>query len=159
MGMESYFIKLRLKEENFSNESTFVQKLVKNGINIKAEKDNYIIEDTFVLRFELERGYLNEMSFEGCLSWFEKGLGECFELFQIIHNKIVEIQIIQPDNISLPMSKEIFIDSLMKFYKDKFERFFSTYGNIEVKILPNKPFYDYIEKTRKKSILNKIFRK
>ncbi|SDE19897.1 hypothetical protein SAMN02799630_04937 [Paenibacillus sp. UNCCL117] len=158
MGMESYFVKLRPEHENIFKDM-FIESLGKYGISVQERNDILILGEFFILRVQEKDGYLVEMSVEGCLSWFEKGLERCFEFFEIIDREIVPMQVTQPDGTVLPLSKEIFITRLKDFYKDKYQRFLETYGDIDVRSLPDKQFYDYIEKSRNKSFIKRIFRK
>jgi hypothetical protein len=161
MGMESYFIKLRPQHPEVALMSTelLVEQLKKNGLIVVVQQDNFVLENVFVMRVEESEGRLSEVSLEGCLSWFDEGLEKCYEISEVIHNKIVPIELLQPDNVQIARSKDIFFSSLTRFYKEKYHQFVSTYGDVKVRILPDKPFFDYIEKSQKQSFLKRIFRK
>lgn len=157
--MESYFVKIRLQnpESNYINSELFIERIIENGLIVTKVRDDFVLEETFVMRTIEENGSLMEMSLEGCLCWFEKGLDQCYSTLKTIHSRVVPIQVHTPDNEPVILD-ELFITKMQEFYKEKYHYFLERYGNINFKILPDKPFYEYIEKSSKGSFFSRLFR-
>lgn len=159
MGMESYFIKIcpQNPKSNNINFDLFIKRIIENGLIVTKVRDDFVLGDIFVIRVIEENGNLMEMSLEGCLCWFENGLEQCYSTLKIINSSVVPIQVYTPDN-ELVLLDDLFISKIQEFYKEKYHYFIERYGNINFKLLPDKPFYDYIEKSSKRSFFSKLFR-
>lgn len=162
MGMESYFLKLQPSEASQHeciSKDTLVQRMVNHGLILRQLGQDYLLDQAFIVRAADVNDCWSEISLEGCFSWFEESLSRCFDMIQIVNSEITEVQIFQPDNVLIPMSKEIFMDKSKKFYSDKFRQFQLRYGDMNVKLSPDKPFYDYVKKLGKRTLLQKLFGK
>ncbi|MBP1992933.1 hypothetical protein [Paenibacillus eucommiae] len=144
MGMESYFVRLRPKEdEHFpTNKADLIQKFIEAGLYVKMKKRDYLLEELFIMRIEENSESIGEITIEGCFSWFEKGLEQCFTKIQVINDQVGSIQPLKPDNTALQLSKDECILQIKQFYHDNYKHFLLRYGNVEIRSLPGKAFYD-----------------
>lgn len=155
--MESYFVRIRPVNGDVGS-IRFIGGLVAHGIEVQEYRTDHLVHRSFMMRIVEKDRSIQEVSFEGCFSWYDEGLKQCFELLQTINNCMVAIWIFLPDNTPVPMSEDIFVQQVKDFYREKYKIFISRYGEMNVKLPPDKMFYKFIE-TRKIPFLRKLFRK
>jgi hypothetical protein len=159
MGMESYFVRLHANAPIHVEE--FHNALFKCNIGFKKYKDRYIIDNAFILRINDMNGVLIEASIEGCFSWYEESLDKLFGIIHSIAEMVAALEARTPDNIYIPLKREVFKTVLKGFYHEKYSYFISEYGRLNIKLLPDKAFYDHV-RSKKKTItrvFNRIFRR
>ncbi len=176
MGAESYFITFLPEEVKPNNSngiieffdaskihvSCVLECLKKHQFSIRQIKETewcwYLINDLLVMRIEHQNMNIQAISLEGCFSWYEEGLHLCYDIANFINNEIFSIKVYHPlDIMNKLMSREEFIEQLLKIYDKKHSEFIKLFGELKIKASPE-DFYKIYMKNKKKDKLFKIFK-
>jgi len=96
------------------------------------------IIDVFVIE---KNNIFQGIEIKGCLSYFEKGIEMCFDLYQKINNCIPVYIVISNRQEQIKERKD-FLECMYSEYKEKLEFFQKQYGEREL-YLSIREFYKY----------------
>lgn len=157
MGMESYSIILVSNQVDFKIENSFWKLQGNSDIMIteivrfletlcKKTEGTFVynkIIDVFVIG---ENEFFQGLEIKGCLSCFNKGLEEIFDLYEKI-NIAFPVNIVISNQKEKINEKKFFIERMYSEYEDKFDFFQKQYGKKEL-IVSIKDFYRYNKKRK-----------
>ncbi|WP_238649659.1 hypothetical protein [Paenibacillus piscarius] len=160
MGVESFFVKLLVKEQEGNNKSisNLISRLTEWNINcVPRNKHELELEKFLILTIHADENRILEVSIEGCFSWFSDCIVEIYKISEIINEKIFQIKVGTSRNGEIPIqNKEEFCNAIQKDYYEKYNDFLNRYGITDVKCLPRENFYNYFKKYKQKSLLKKL---
>lgn len=103
-----------------------------------------------IMTLRLNNEEIVEISIEGCFSWFDDCVNEIYKIFQIIHNQIFHLKLINSNGKEIPFPNQIgFRTAIQEIYLEKYNDFLVRFGVTNVKCLPRDEFYKYIKKRRR----------
>jgi hypothetical protein len=147
MGIESFYINAKYKENIFKNSNKsiieFLSILEDNGFTVRYnnKKMKYIINKILYMDILEDELYFNGISLEGCLSCFEQAYTCMVELLVLIDTKFHKIQITNNNSIFENINnKNLLITYIQDCFKHQKEKFDTIYI-YKIKSLPGKEFY------------------
>ncbi|WP_270166692.1 hypothetical protein [Paenibacillus sp. SYP-B4298] len=159
MGAESYYVKLGIVENEISKDR-FLNELTKMNVKYSSNsKNEFVIEDFLIMTIHLNSEKIQELSIEGCFSWFHECSLKIYEIMLIINNHIFSIVLKDHDGRRVTiLSKDDFLIFINSMYQEKYNAFLEHYGTMNVKCLPREQFYSHINGQRKKGFFKNLFK-
>ncbi|WP_270171657.1 hypothetical protein [Paenibacillus sp. SYP-B4298] len=159
MGAESYYVKLGIVENEISKDR-FLNELTKMNVKYSSNsKNEFVIEDFLIMTIHLNSEKIQELSIEGCFSWFHECSLKIYEIMFIINNHIFSIVLKDHDGRYINiLSEDDFLNFINSMYQEKYNAFLERYGTMNVKCLPREQFYSHINGQRKKRFFKNLFK-
>jgi hypothetical protein len=143
MGMESFFVKLKLtaqSNERFSKEILSSQRLLPYNF--------FLYEKTLLVNYALtEEGIL--LSTEATFSNFEFSLEKTVKFIELLEKTVGDVIVYHPlaEKMGLPINKSSLIDCLYTLYTDKYKAYQNQFGSKKFSSNPRN-FYSILRMRR-----------
>lgn len=103
----------------------------------------WVLDDSLLFKASHVNGYLQEITIEGCFSWFEECIQYCYKVI-ISVNWILPIRFYYPSEAVKPLSEiQDFEQQLWELHGVRFNRFNEVFGEMDERLLPGDEFYLY----------------
>jgi hypothetical protein len=143
MGMESFFVKLKL---NAQSEALFVKHILSRQRPLQY--NFFLYEKTLLVNYALtEEGIL--LSTEATFSNFEFSLEKTVKFISLLEKTVGDVIVYHPlaEKMGLPINKSSLIDCLYTLYADKYKAYQNQFGSKKFSSNPRN-FYSILRMRR-----------